>query len=158
MTERGATRQAWMVSEVRRCLDASLAAGCYTPGLLAEVTRLFAARGYNLHEVFDEIAILEGTSPRPSRTPPATELDGPLRGLWHKHHQQVLFPGPGPCSRFIVFRRLPGGANAYLALGCPDERASLESRLAAYTLVPGRQSGEPGRGSVSTPDTGGRSP
>ena len=139
MTEREAARLAWMVGEVRRCLDASLATGRYTPGFIAEIARLFAGRGYNLHEVFDEIAILEGTNPRPSRTAPATELDHPLRGFWHKHHQQVLFREPGWCSSFIVFRRLPDGARAYLALGCPDGHASLAARLAAYAPTPDGQ-------------------
>ena len=130
MTEREAARLAWMAGEVRRCLDASLATGRYAPGLVAEMARLFAARSYNLHEVFDEIAILEGTNPRPSRTPPASELDGALRGFWHKHHQQVLFPRPGWCSSFIVFRPLPDGSNAYLALGCPGERTCSSSARA----------------------------
>ncbi len=144
MTRHEAARLSWMVGEVHRCLDASLATGRYTPGFVAEVARLFAARGYNLHEVFDEIAILEGTNPRPSRTTPATELAGPLRGFWHKHHQQVLFPTPNWCSSFIVFRRLPDGTNAYLALGCPGELAGLAARLAAYALAAGRPGGKQG--------------
>ncbi len=133
-----------MVGEVHRCLDASLATGCYTPGFVAEVARLFAARGYNLHEVFDEIAILEGTNPRPSRTAPAAELADPLRGFWHKHHQKVLFPTPGWCSSFIVFRRLPDDTRVYLALSCPDELASLATRLVAYAAADGQPGGTQG--------------
>ena len=121
-----------MVGEVRRCLDACLGTGCYTAGFVAELARRFAGRGYNLHEVFDEIAILEGTNPRPSRTVPATELERPLHGFWHKQHQQVLFREAARCSSFIVFQRLADGSNAYLALGSPEDREAIAARIGVY--------------------------
>ena len=122
----------WMVSEVRRCLDACLDTGCYSADFVAEVARRFAGRGYNLHEVFDEIAILEGTNPRPSRTAPATELETPLQGFWHKQHQQVLFREAARCSSFIVFQRLADGSNAYLALGSHENREAIADRVSVY--------------------------
>ena len=121
-----------MVSEVRRCLDACLGTGCYTAGFVAELAQRFAGRGYNLHEVIDEIAILEGTNPRPSRTAPATELERPLQGFWHKQHQQVLFREAARCSSFIVFRRLVDGSNAYLALGSHEDGEAIVARVGVY--------------------------
>lgn len=126
-----------MVREVRRCLDPGIATGRYTTGFVAELTRHFAARGYNLHEVFDEIAILEGTNPRPSRTEPPSEMEAPLQGLWHKRHQQVLFRGPGPYSSFLVFRRMADGSNVYLALGSPGEWDAIRARIDACRRRPG---------------------
>jgi hypothetical protein len=132
MTEHEAARLVWMVREVRRCLDPSIGTGRYTTGFVAELVQHFAARGYNLHEVFDEIGILEGTNPRPSRTEAASELAPPLQGFWHKHHQQVLFREPGRCSSFIVFERLADGSNAYLALGSHGDWEAIQARIDAY--------------------------
>ncbi|MGI4798720.1 MAG: hypothetical protein ACRYHQ_26165 [Janthinobacterium lividum] len=132
MTDHEAARLVWMVSEVRRCLDACLGTGRYTAGFVAELTQRFAGRGYNLHEVFDEIGILEGTNPRPSRTAPAAELASPLQGFWHKQHQQVLFRDVAPCSSFFVFRRLADGSNAYLALGSHEDWEAVAARIGAY--------------------------
>jgi hypothetical protein len=53
-----------------------------------------AARLYHVHNIYDEIGILEGTDPRPSRTKEAKPFKKPpLLGLWHKHHFQPHFFG-----------------------------------------------------------------
>ena len=132
MTDREAARLVWMVSEVRRCLDACLRTGRYSVGFVAELAQRFAGRGYNLHEIYDEIAILEGTNPRVSRTAPPTELEQPLQGFWQKQHQQVLFREAAWCSSFIVFRRLADGSNAYLALGSHKDREAITAKIGVY--------------------------
>lgn len=132
MTHRDAARLVWAVRETRRCLDLSMATGRYTPGFVAELARTCASRGYNLHEVYDEIAILEGVNPRPSRTEAATPLEGPLQGLWWKPHHRVLFREPGPSSSFIVYERLANGSNVYVTLGAEDQWEALRGRLHAY--------------------------
>lgn len=132
MTDREAARLVWIVGEVRRCLDACLGTGRYTTGFAAGIAQRFATRGYNLHEVFDEIAILEGTSPRSSRTAPAAELASPLQGFWHKQHPQVLFRDAVQCSSFFVFRRLANGSNAYLALGSHEDWEAIAARIGVY--------------------------
>jgi len=61
-------------------------------GFIVELAQHIRKGGYNVHTIFDEIAILQGTSNRPSMTKPATPFERPpLVGYWHKHHFQARF-------------------------------------------------------------------
>ena len=78
--------------EVTGWLDVKMATGRYSRGFVGELMVHLVARMYNVHAIYDEIAKLEGTDPRPSVTKAATQFTRkPLIGLWHKHHFQARF-------------------------------------------------------------------
>lgn len=83
-----------IIQDVCDWLDLKMGTGRYTFGLAFELAYHMAARLYHVHIIYDEIGILEGTDPRPSRTKKAEPFDDPpLLGLWHKHHFQPYFLG-----------------------------------------------------------------
>lgn len=69
-------------------------------------------RGYNVHIIHDEIAVLEGKSERKSATKPASKFRrAPLAGLWHKHHFQAQFMA----TNILIEINKPGALEAQLA-------------------------------------------
>jgi hypothetical protein len=80
------------VHDVRGWLDLKMRSGQYSFGFVFELARHLMKREYNVHTIYDEIGILEGTDGRPSATKATSPfLRPPLQGLWHKHHHQARF-------------------------------------------------------------------
>ena len=78
--------------DVREWLDLKLTTGRYSFGFVLELARHQIARSYDVHTIYDEIGILEGSDPRRSLTKPAAPFEKKvLTGLWHKHHHQAGF-------------------------------------------------------------------
>jgi hypothetical protein len=80
------------VREVRGWLDIKMRTGHYSFGLAVELAHHLIGRVYDVHNIYDEIGILEGGDIRPSSTKAAEQFKRPpLLGLWHKHHFQARF-------------------------------------------------------------------
>jgi hypothetical protein len=81
------------VADVRCWLDIKLRTGRYSFGFVLELAQHVMSRTYNVHTIYDEIGMLEGSDNRPSMTKPAAPFtrNGPMKGLWHKHHSQPRF-------------------------------------------------------------------
>lgn len=79
------------MTEVRAWLNLKRRSGRYSHGFLAEMAVHSLDRKYDVHAVYDEIGILEGTDPRPSLTKKPRRMRPPLRRLWHKHYFQGGF-------------------------------------------------------------------
>jgi hypothetical protein len=79
------------LAEIRQWLNLKRRAGRYSWGFLVELVDHSLRQKVDIHAVFDEIGMLEGSDPRPSRTKKPKQMRGQLRGLWHKHYFQSAF-------------------------------------------------------------------
>lgn len=72
-------------------LKRQVRSGAYSSILLADVALHLERGTENIHSILDEIGALEGAPfSRPSRTKAEARFEHPpLKGLWHKHYQQV---------------------------------------------------------------------
>lgn len=79
-------------SEVSFWLDLKMRTGRYSFGLILELARHMIVRAYNVHTIYREIGILEGSDIGRSLTKPAAPFESDaLKGLSHKHHHQARF-------------------------------------------------------------------
>ena len=82
----------WALSDVEGWLGLKMHTGEYSSAFAKELAVHMVERCYNVHAVYDELSVLEGTSVRGTPTRPASEFKrAPLKGLWHKHHAQAYF-------------------------------------------------------------------
>jgi hypothetical protein len=72
-------------------LTPNITSGAYSSVLLADVAHHLERGTENIFAILDEIGALEGApGSRPSRTKPGERFEHPpLKGLWHKHYQQM---------------------------------------------------------------------
>ena len=78
--------------DAKERLDFAMQTGSYSLGFVLDLVTMTNTRRYDPFSVLDEIAFMEGTSPRRSNTKPATAFKGKhLRGYWHKHHTQSCY-------------------------------------------------------------------
>lgn len=76
----------------RQWLDLKMRGGTYSLAFALELAIHSASRCYDVHQIYDEIGILEGADLRRSNTKEAKEfLHAPLKGFWHKHFMQASF-------------------------------------------------------------------
>ncbi|MFH0295655.1 hypothetical protein AAFX91_00225 [Bradyrhizobium sp. 31Argb] len=81
-----------MREEMEEWLALKTSSGKCSTGLLHQLVYHYENRTLHVHQILDEIAILEGVSPKRSLTKPESELGRPpLRGLWHKHFMQPAY-------------------------------------------------------------------
>jgi hypothetical protein len=73
-------------------LEIKLATGRCSELLRRQLAAHCARPCYDVHNILDEIARLEGLPSRAAPTKPAAPYKNPLlKGLWHKHHFQARF-------------------------------------------------------------------
>lgn len=74
------------LTQVRSWLSVKRGNGKFSHCFIAELATNSLSRYFHIHAIYDEIGILERTDPRPSMTKKARQMQGSLRGLWHKHY------------------------------------------------------------------------
>lgn len=79
------------LAEVRQWLEVKRRNGRYAHGFLVELALNSLDRSFDIHGVYDEIGILEGTDSRVSLTKKPRKMRSPLHDLWHKHYFQASF-------------------------------------------------------------------
>lgn len=181
MTPEKMARFDWTLNEMREWLNLKMLTGKYTFRFAVELALHSIGRIYNVHTIFDELGVLEGSGGLFHGTKSAAPFTRPpLEGLWHKHHHQAAFMArnllnewmkPGYVrdlvapyfgrqmdeqvagelahkfvidtffrrsaagrltGQFIVYERLPDGANYYLTLGEHGDWEAIRARVDSY--------------------------
>ena len=77
---------------VKEHLDGAMRSGSYSLGFALDLAMTVVQGRDNVFRTIDEVAILEGARPGPSRTKAAAPFTRRhLAGYWHKHHTQAGF-------------------------------------------------------------------
>lgn len=76
---------------LRKQLDTIMQSGCYSNGFLIDLAML-TRRNLDPAYVVAELRVLEGLPGFTSSTKPSSRFERePLKGYWHKHHQQTAY-------------------------------------------------------------------